>query len=147
MDQVRHANVHDLLAVFLEMDVRGQIDFLANEGIDSKVRKEVGILASFKDEALDFLSLSAPRLSRDFFGPAEDLSGRRIGKFVLVGELGSGGMGTVYLAERWDEEFDQKVAIKILRRELDTQHLREAFSRELANQALLIHPNIAAIID
>ncbi len=147
MNQVKSTSVHDLLAEFLEMDPSRQCDFLADTRIDPAIRKEVELIASLKDDAAKFLTVSAPRLSDDFFDSSEDLSGLQLGNFILIRELGTGGMGTVYLAERSDKQFDQRVAIKILRREFDTQNLRDAFARELANQARLIHPNIAAIID
>ncbi len=96
------------------------------------------------------MNLSAVEFADEIFTNGDrppPLTGKKIGVYEIVSELGSGGMGTVYLAERRDEKFDQRVAIKILRRELDSPVLRKAFARELANQALLIHPNIAAIID
>ncbi|HWT16615.1 MAG TPA: serine/threonine-protein kinase [Patescibacteria group bacterium] len=71
--------------------------------------------------------------------------GRRIGAFELDELLGSGGMGTVYLAHRVDGRFEQKVAIKLVL----TAHagLRDRFRKEQEILAGLRHPNIAQLID
>lgn len=147
MDSVKKENLHDILAEFLDLDDNGRANFLSDAALAPDLRTEVETLSSLQAKANGFMSASAPGLLHDVVGAADDLLGQRIGKFVLVREIGSGGMGVVYLAERSDETFVQNVAIKILRRELNTPYLREAFASELANQAALIHPNIAAIID
>ena len=71
--------------------------------------------------------------------------GRRIGPFELDALLGSGGMGTVYLAHRVDGRFEQKVAIKLVM----SAHggLHERFRKEQEILAGLRHPNIAQLID
>src|SRR5690606_38278741 len=65
----------------------------------------------------------------------------------IVGELGHGGMGAVFLAERADGKFDQKVAVKLLKRELDTKALRRHFDQEREILASLDHPNIARLLN
>src|SRR4029079_12032749 len=55
--------------------------------------------------------------------------GRRVGPYRLVGELGRAGMGAVYLAER-DGEFQQRVAVKLLHRGLETAEVRARFQTE-----------------
>lgn len=71
------------------------------------------------------------------------LAGRRIGAFRLIREIGRGGMGTVYLAERIDGEFRQTVAIKLINRGMDTDLILQRFRRERQIIASLTHPNIA----
>ena len=61
-------------------------------------------------------------------------------------ELGVGGMGAVYLAERVDE-FRQQVAIKVLRRGLDSDMVVTRFRYERQILAGLDHPNIARLLD
>ncbi len=73
--------------------------------------------------------------------------GQIIGSYRIIKELGIGGMGAVFLAERTDGEFTQKVAIKMLRREFNTSKIRQRFEKEKEIQAKLIHPNIARLID
>ncbi len=71
----------------------------------------------------------------------------RVGPYRLVRSIGRGGMGTVYLAERQDGEFDQRVAVKLLRRGLDTDDVVRRFRAERQILASLDHPNIARLID
>lgn len=51
------------------------------------------------------------------------LVGARIGQYRLLKEIGHGGMGVVYLAERADREFQQRVALKIIRRGMDSDEI------------------------
>lgn len=74
-------------------------------------------------------------------------SGMRIGPYRLVRELGSGGMGSVWLAERDDGQFQQQVALKLIRTGLDSDSVLHQFRRERALLARLQHPNIAQLID
>ncbi len=76
-----------------------------------------------------------------------DLTGERIGPFKLISEIGHGGMGTVYLAERADGQFEQQVAIKLLRPGLITADTERRFLAERQILARLNHPNIAQLID
>ena len=73
--------------------------------------------------------------------------GSRIGVWQITGRLGSGGMGAVYQAERADGAFDQSVALKILRRGMDTESILARFHNERRILAGLEHPNIARLID
>jgi hypothetical protein len=78
-------------------------------------------------------------------GPGSE--GERIGRYHLVREIGRGGMGAVYLAERVDGEFEQRVAIKLLRRGLDTDDILARFRVERQILASLTHPHIARLLD
>lgn len=71
----------------------------------------------------------------------------RAGPYRLVRELGRGGMGTVYLGERDDDEYQTKVAIKLVRRGMDTGIILNRFYRERQTLARLQHPNIARLLD
>ena len=71
----------------------------------------------------------------------------RIGPYRVVRELGRGGMGEVLLAERADGEFEQLVALKIVRAELNREGIVERFRRERRILARLRHPNIAQLYD
>ncbi len=70
----------------------------------------------------------------------------RLGPYKLVNMLGEGGMGAVYLAERDDDEFLQKVAVKVVRGLLDPERVRQ-FRAERQILAWLEHPNIARLLD
>ncbi|MEP7096329.1 MAG: serine/threonine-protein kinase [Dokdonella sp.] len=71
----------------------------------------------------------------------------KLGCFRIVERIGRGGMGVVYLADREDADFDQKVAIKLIRRGFDFDDIRTRFLRERRILAGLSHPNLARFID
>ena len=73
--------------------------------------------------------------------------GSRLGPYRLVRELGRGGMGVVYLAERDDDEFQQRVAVKLLHRGLETGEIVARFQTERQILARLDHPSIARLFD
>ena len=77
----------------------------------------------------------------------EPLRDRRIGPYRVVRELGRGGMGVVYLAERVDGEFCREVAIKLLRNSPDADELHRRFLAERQILASLSHPHIAQLLD
>jgi serine/threonine-protein kinase len=72
--------------------------------------------------------------------------GTRIGPYEIIECLGMGGMGEVYLAHRVDV-FDQRVALKVLRRGRSTPSWQRRFERERQLLAHLVHPNIASLLD
>src|SRR5256885_3112210 len=78
-------------------------------------------------------------------GPSR--GGEPVGAYVIVRELGRGGMGTVFLAERADGQFEKQVAIKILNRGADTAEILRRFRAERQILAKLDHPNIARLFD
>lgn len=73
--------------------------------------------------------------------------GSRIGAWEVSAQLGAGGMGVVYRAERADGAFEQSVALKVLRRGMDTESILSRFRSERQILAGLDHPNIARLID
>jgi eukaryotic-like serine/threonine-protein kinase len=77
----------------------------------------------------------------------DDLTLTRIDRFTILRELGRGGMGTVYLAERTGQEFHQQVAIKVIKRGMDTAQIVERFRQERRLLAALDHPSIARFLD
>ncbi|MFN7943860.1 MAG: serine/threonine-protein kinase [Blastocatellia bacterium] len=79
--------------------------------------------------------------------PGDDLTGERIGPYRVTRLIGHGGMGVVYEAERDDRQFRQQVAIKIIRRGMDTDFVRDRFLRERQILASLDHPHIARLFD
>lgn len=72
--------------------------------------------------------------------------GFMLGPYRLLCEIGSGGMGTVFLAERADAEFDRQVAIKLIRG-VPTRDAAERLRRERQILAKLEHPHIARLLD
>jgi len=75
------------------------------------------------------------------------IEGSRIGAYRLIREIGRGGMGSVYLAARADEEYESNVAIKLVRPGFDTDFVLRRFRRERQILARLHHPNIGRLFD
>src|SRR3954447_7280721 len=80
-------------------------------GEDSELRAEVESLLEFEEGSAGFIE--EPLFGRFTDGPGLE-EGQRIGPYRVVREIGRGGMGAVYLALRADEEFDQRVALKLV---------------------------------
>jgi serine/threonine protein kinase len=75
------------------------------------------------------------------------LEGRQLGPYRILHRLGQGGMGAVYLAERADEQYRRRVALKLVRPGYDDGHLLRRFSNERQLLAVLDHPNIVKLLD
>ena len=73
--------------------------------------------------------------------------GRRVGAWQLVEVIGGGGMGQVYLGERADGQYVQRVAIKLMREGLERASLVSRFKAERQILASLDHPNLAKVLD
>jgi serine/threonine-protein kinase len=74
-------------------------------------------------------------------------TGTMIGPYRVMRELAHGGMGVVYLAERADGQFEQQVALKLIRAGLDSSEVQRRFLAERQILARLNHPNIAKLLD
>ena len=73
--------------------------------------------------------------------------GTRIGPYRVMRSIGTGGMGAVYLAERADGQFEQRVALKLIKRGMDSDTILARFHAERRILARLQHPNIASLLD
>ena len=121
---------------------------------DDELRREVESLLSSHDSAGDFLDKPAASLStitQTLVSSGAEIQdyppGHRVGAYELQKCIGRGGMGSVWLATRSDKEFKKQVAIKLVKRGMDTQELLRRFRLERQLLAGLTHPNIAALID
>ena len=117
---------------------------------DGQLRREIDALLESDHAADDFIADPPAGLVADAFGavaatPSD--AGRMIGQYKLIECIGSGGMGAVYLAERADEQFQMRVAIKLIKRGMDTDSVLRRFQHERQILASLEHPNIARLLD
>jgi serine/threonine protein kinase len=116
---------------------------------DADLRNQVEELLSSDERMGDFLAAPAWAAS----GAAilsemdEPLAGRLIGPYRVLRELGSGGMGTVYLAERADGQYRKRVAIKLMNSAIGGGDLLRRFRNERQLLSDLDHPHIARLID
>ncbi len=85
--------------------------------------------------------------SKDASPAAGPFLGKRVGSWRILSPIGSGGMGLVFLAERSDANFTQRVALKLLRWEMATPQLMERFKAERQILARFEHPSVARLID
>lgn len=138
--------IEELLDAALELEPPDRARFV--ESIElADIRREVASLLEASDSATDFLNIPAAALSNDLFDSGHSPAGRRFGSYTIVREIGRGGMGTVYLAERSDGAFEQKVALKVVNRTLIDDETARRFARERQILATLNHPNIAQLHD
>jgi len=78
---------------------------------------------------------------------APSIEGQRFGAYQVIREIGRGGMGAVYLAARADDQFKKRVALKILRADINAQEVLSRFRHERQILASFDHPNIAGLLD
>jgi len=123
---------------------------------DPELRRQVEELLAADAAAGSFLAGSAVERAAPLVAEiAEALeapspasaAGSVIGVYRLGEELGDGGMGVVYLAERTDGQFEQQVAVKLLRQGLHGEEARRRFRQERQILARLEHPGIARLLD
>jgi eukaryotic-like serine/threonine-protein kinase len=119
----------------------------ACKGDDLLVR-EVASLLKFDAQADAFIETPATAVVPELFTPQlSKFVGRRIGPYRIVKEIGQGGMGAVCLAERADQQYEQRVAVKLVRPGLDSAFITNRFLSERQILANLDHPNIANLLD
>lgn len=118
-------------------------------GQDDELRREIDALLESDRQADGFIANQPGQLAAELFGRAQESAdvGRTIGQYKLLECVGSGGMGTVLLAERADLQFEMRVAIKLIKRGMDTDAVLRRFQHERQILASLEHPNIARLLD
>ncbi|MEM9386649.1 MAG: serine/threonine-protein kinase [Pseudomonadota bacterium] len=138
--------VQDVFFDALEQPEHRRREFIAQRcGENDGLAQEVLSLLEAHDKGGTFL---------EGFGEAAEslladglVRGDAVGPFRVLETIGRGGMGTVWLAERTDGEFQQQVAIKLIKRGMDTDEILARFLRERRLLAQLEHPNIARFLD
>lgn len=115
---------------------------------DPDLLRELDSLLAADDSAGSFLDELSKEKSASLLAAGEKpLAGRVIGAYRLIRELGRGGMGIVCLAERADGQFEQQVALKLIKRGMDSDEILRRFLRERQILARLQHRNIARLLD
>ena len=116
---------------------------------DPELAREVATLLAADDNSHPLLDGDAadavPDLAGDDVNHADN--GGVIGPYRLLRVLGEGGMGVVWLAERTDGTYEQQVALKLLKRGMDSQVILRRFLQERRILARLHHPNIVHLLD
>ncbi|HEX6133036.1 MAG TPA: serine/threonine-protein kinase, partial [Longimicrobiales bacterium] len=149
MDRNRFARVEALFDAAMELPPDGWADFLADACAgDDDLRAEIERLlfletAETADRSLERAVADAARELSAETGP----TGRTLGAYRLIDDIGHGGMGTVWLAERADDEYRVQVAVKLVRGGFAHPELERRFRAERQILADLRHPNIARLLD
>ncbi|HLJ49809.1 MAG TPA: serine/threonine-protein kinase [Bryobacteraceae bacterium] len=154
MTAERWNRVKDVYSRALELPEEQRDSFVAAAcAADLELRQEVESLLESEKKAGQFLE--SPVLGRTTedtgtsppVAPPFPQRGDRLGIYSIVQQVGEGGMGAVYQAIRDDDAFRKLVAVKILKRGMDTDYLVQRFENEKQILAHFDHPNIARLLD
>jgi eukaryotic-like serine/threonine-protein kinase len=147
----RWGTIQSLFLAAAPLRPADRAEFLTDAcGSDASLRRDLeGLLAAEQQSRggafiEDIIAAAAGRLA---FEGDTSRTGEHVGPYRLIREIGRGGMGTVYLAERVDEAYRASVAIKFLRGALATPEFGHRFRVERQILADLTHPNIAWLLD
>jgi serine/threonine protein kinase len=134
-------------------------------GADESLRREVESLLAYGRKAEGIMELPAIELAARALGESTSdqhtfrvtgtfvplelprMEERRLGGYTLVREIGRGGMGVVYLAERSDGVFRKQSAVKLVLPSVNSAGVIARFQQEREILASLDHPNIAKLLD
>lgn len=150
MDVERWQKIKEIFNAVVELPLNRRAQFLAEAcGNDELLYKEIELLLLSDERANSFIEESAFDITERAVQTVtrDSLFEQRFGPYRLKREIGRGGMGAVFLAERADDEFKKKVAVKILKVGLETDEAIMRFRRERQILAELEHPNIAHLLD
>lgn len=125
--------------------------FLDSASLPEYLRREVESLLAHSDTPSVLLEPVPPldmvESESTDAGAHDPLIGERLGAYRVERLIGRGGMGVVYLATRADDVYQGRVAIKIVKRGMDTEAIVRRFYHERQTLATLDHPNIARLLD
>ena len=119
----------------------------ACSGDEELLRELRSLLESDRHAREGFLQDQVKAGLVSFYHAAEPREPQRAGPYRLVREIGRGGMGTVYLGQRDDQEYHMDVAVKLVSPGMDTGFVLQRFRRERQILASLDHPHIARLLD
>lgn len=114
---------------------------------DADLRREITRMLAVGEKADGFLEGSTHAIVESLLADARENRERHFGAFRLLSEISRGGMSVVHLAERVDGQYQQHVAVKVLRRVLGSGEMHRRFLTERQILASLTHPNIARLLD
>jgi len=148
LSRVQWSRAEELFEQALKLAAQKRPAYLAKACAgDTELREEVTALIAAVSRVDDFLSTPVAIVSTEPDEPEYMSVGTVLGPWRILGLLGHGGMGEVYNAERADGAYEQQVALKILKRGLDTCAVLRRFLQERRILARLTHPNISRLLD
>src|SRR5438874_1952441 len=141
MNPERHQRVMEILGQALERNGEGHEAWLSEICAgDEALRADVRRLLGRQKQAAEFMEespLAAAAGTQESNG--RSIIGEHIGLYKIISEIGRGGMGAVYLAERDDQPFTRRVALKLIKRGMDTDFVVQRFRNERQILASLDH--------
>jgi serine/threonine protein kinase/tetratricopeptide (TPR) repeat protein len=149
MQSERRKNVEEIFDAAIERAPGDRHAFLleACAGDEALIQDVVTLIDSYEQSSNIHQSVTPEAEEAVTLYEPSPLIGRRIGAYRIVREIDRGGMGTVFLAVRADDAFQKRVAIKLIKRGMDTDFVLSRFRRERQILASLDHPNIAPLLD
>ncbi len=146
LSRERWTKVERLFIAVAELTPEDRRRFLEAEcGGDPEILEEVLSLLRYDTRGPDIEAALGAGARGALVG--EPLEGARLGPWRVERELGRGGMSVVYLAARADGQFSKQVALKVIKRGMDTAAVVERFRRERRILASLDHPYMARLLD
>src|SRR5215472_12245057 len=121
--------------------------FISRHCADPALRRDLELLLACDQGADTFLEGAVIDAASSVLKSLGLSPGQRIGPYRVLTVIGQGGMGLVYLAERADGKFEQRVALKVLQSGPDQPFVAEQLQQECRILASLEHPNIARVLD
>lgn len=143
----RWATLRALIEEALTLPAEQRLPFLRSSVTDPALLAEAEQLLAFDQQASKMFSLTGWREQAAIAVSEEPLAGTELGSYRILHEIGRGGMGAVYLAERADGAYQQKVAVKLLQESMSTPDLQSRFLAERQILAQLKHPGIVRLLD
>jgi len=146
-DNVAGASLRELFHEVAGMPAEERSRIFAERRVPPDLRVEVESLLRYDSSGGPFLTRRVHQVAEQALLWDGGSVPRCCGPYRLLGPLGAGGMGAVYLAERCDGEIEQRVAVKFLRADADCPEWRAHFLRERQLLAYLNHSSIARLLD
>jgi serine/threonine protein kinase len=150
VDPARLQAVEAIFHAALDVEPSQLEQFLAEHCAgDASLRGDVESLLAAHRRADGFIDTPLATLDEHLFEDeeADRLIGQTIGHWEILKRIGTGGMGAVYLARRADRQYEQQVALKLIKRGMDTEAMLRRFRNERQILASFDHPNIARLLD
>ena len=139
--------VEELFLAALDVPEEQRAAFLDREcGSDAELRKETESLLKADTDSGKRISMVVEDSAYHLLD-RDSMFGKMLGPYQVMEEIGRGGMGTVYAAARADREYQKRVAVKVVKRGVDTDAVLERFRHERQILAGLDHPYITRLID
>jgi eukaryotic-like serine/threonine-protein kinase len=139
--------IQRLFEAALDVPEKSRTAFVESQTSDPALRNEVLSLLLHEKSAETFFEVAVRSEASSLVSSRDWQAGREVGNYRIVSMLGRGGMGAVYLAERADGNFEQRVAVKVIQSAIPAGFLLDRFQKERRILAQLNHPNIAGLFD